>query len=743
MQLNKEVNELVFTRLKQERKQWRQDHPHRFVAKPTTKDDGTINMLKWYCEIPGPEGSPWEEGVYILYMDFSQSYPIKPPKYEPNIDSPAQYDPSKENKCTIRLGPELEISGYGCEDHFLELDTVTHSWEVLGEILSDSQLTKDILCAIGMPVLFNTDGGNYREPRYFTAWKSHRSLEELELPQFIQKITNQKYAPFGNAIIQTNDTRIGIETCQELWVPSTLSSQLGLNGVEIFLNQSGSHYEVHKQKRRLHMILEATIKTGGVYIYSNLRGCDGSRVYFDGASIVAQNGKVLGMTDMFSLQNVDVVVSDIDLGKVRSHRAEKKSFGEQSVERSIKQQFPIIKVDFQIANINFFDVNLKELDDKEVEQFIINDMSYGPSCFLWDYLRRSGASGYFLPFSGGADSASSALIVFNMCEIAYQTIKEKEDLDVLETLRKIVGDENYNPQNSRDICKKLLFTAYMGSRNSSLQTKLLAKQLADEINSRHFEISIDKIFQAFEDTIEDVFEKKAQFNQSYQEDLALQNIQARSRMVLAFIMGQLAQWKDGRQGFLLVLGSSNLDEGLRGYFTKYDCSSADINPIGSISKNDIKAFLKWNYNVKGIQSALKILEAVPTAELRPMEDNKITQADEQDMGMSYNDLSVYGRLRKIEKLGPVSMFKKLAQMWKDLNVRDVGEKVKKFFKFYSINRHKQTTLTPSFHAENYSIDDNRFDLRQFLYNSKWTYQFQRIDYLIDEREKYLKANQKK
>lgn len=28
MQANKEVNELVITRLKQERKQWRQDHPH-------------------------------------------------------------------------------------------------------------------------------------------------------------------------------------------------------------------------------------------------------------------------------------------------------------------------------------------------------------------------------------------------------------------------------------------------------------------------------------------------------------------------------------------------------------------------------------------------------------------------------------------------------------------------------------------------------------------------------------------
>lgn len=46
---------------------------------------------------------------------------------------------------------------------------------------------------------------------------------------------------------------------------------------------------------------------------------------------------------------------------------------------------------------------------------------------------------------------------------------------------------------------------------------------------------------------------------------------------------------------------------------------------------------------------------------------------------------------------------------------------------YSINRHKVTTLTPSYHAENYSPEDNRFDLRQFLYNSRWTWQFKKID----------------
>jgi NH3-dependent NAD+ synthetase len=39
------------------------------------------------------------------------------------------------------------------------------------------------------------------------------------------------------------------------------------------------------------------------------------------------------------------------------------------------------------------------------------EIAYGPACWLWDYLRRSGASGFLLPLSGGADSAATAAIV--------------------------------------------------------------------------------------------------------------------------------------------------------------------------------------------------------------------------------------------------------------------------------------------------------------------------------------------
>lgn len=42
-----------------------------------------------------------------------------------------------------------------------------------------------------------------------------------------------------------------------------------------------------------------------------------------------------------------------------------------------------------------------------------------------------------------------------------------------------------------------------------------------------------------------------------------------------------------------MLGSANVDEALSGYFTKYDCSSADINPIGGISKTDLRSLCKY------------------------------------------------------------------------------------------------------------------------------------------------------
>lgn len=59
---------------------------------------------------------------------------------------------------------------------------------------------------------------------------------------------------------------------------------MSLNGVEIFTNSSGSHHELRKLNTRVELIVEATKKAGGIYLYSNQQGCDGDRLYYDGTS---------------------------------------------------------------------------------------------------------------------------------------------------------------------------------------------------------------------------------------------------------------------------------------------------------------------------------------------------------------------------------------------------------------------------------------------------------------------------
>jgi len=177
--------------------------------------------------------------------------------------------------------------------------------------------------------------------------------------------------------------------------------------------------------------------------------------------------------------------------------------------------------------------------------------------------------------------------------------------------------------------------------------------------------------------------------------------------------------------------------------TKYDCSSADLNPIGAVSKEDLKRLLKWAGKLYPYPALLDIVNAPPTAELRPQSkessaasaDTEHSQLDEEDMGMTYTELGWFGRLRKIDRCGPLWMFQKLSSLWTHLSPSAIAEKVKLFFFYYSINRHKMTTLTPSYHAEQYSPDDNRFDLRPFLYPTRWSRQFKAIDMSVTQLER--------
>ncbi|GFZ01501.1 carbon-nitrogen hydrolase family protein [Actinidia rufa] len=367
------------------------------------------------------------------------------------------------------------------------------------------------------------------------------------------------------------------------------------------------------------------------------------------------------------------------------------------------------------------------------------EIAFGPGCWMWDYLRRSGASGFLLPLSGGADSSSVAAIVGCMCQLSFNP----------DAIRIGHYTDGQFPTDSKEFAKRIFYTVFMGSENSlkaamaaagrnssgritvfhqgggskrlqrridlkrstssmgiverieydpnrssriasvrwiegahhcvcSEATRMRAKLLADEIGSWHLDVCIDGVIAALLSLFQTLTGKRPRYKVdrgSNIENLGLQNSQARIRMVLAFMLASLVPWVHNKPGIYLVLGSSNVDEGLRGDLTKLD---------------------------------------------------------EVDMGMTYEELSVSGRLRKIFRCGPVSMFQNLCYKWgARLTPSEVADKVKHFFKYY-INRHKMTVLTPSYHAESYSPEDNRFDLRQFLYNARWPYQFRKIDELARE-----------
>ena len=739
-----------------------------------------------------------------------------------------------------RVGPELEVTGYGCEDHFLEADTYAHAWDALAGLLADAELTRGILCDVGMPVfhagvryncrVFLLDGrvllvrpklcladdGNYRESRYFAAWAKPfgAPLERLVLPECVRAVGGQASAPFGIALVHARDARIAAESCEELFAPQSPHTAFALAGADIISNGSGSHHQLRKLNTRVDLMRGCTAKEGGVYMYANQQGCDGGRLYYDGCAAVFANGECVAQGSQFSLADVECLAATVDLDDVRSYRAASVSRQVQAAHLAASLAPPAVDADiFLAADASTAGARLRAAPSppRPVNYHSPEEeIGLGPACWLWDYLRRSGAGGFFLPLSGGADSAATCAIVNVMCDLLWEEVSGAAAGDaagaaavgagagagsgaaagsaadagemsgaraggsgsatcaalVLADLRRVLGDAAYVPSSRADIAGRIMHTSYMATRNSGAATRRRAEALAAQVGTYHVHVNIDAAVAA----VVGIFallslqrtgaERAPRFETqggSRTEDLALQNIQARLRMVVAYMLAQLLPWlRGGRGGWLLVLGSANVDEALRGYMTKYDCSSADVNPIGAISKTDLAAFLRFSAARYGLPALAEIEAAPPSAELRPNAADaagaagaaaaaagESQQKDEEEMGMTYEELGYFGRLRKVQRCGPLSMYLKLlhvqAPPWRGLRPAEVAAKVRRFFYFYAVNRHKMTTLTPSYHAESYSPDDNRFDLRPFLYNTAWDAQFAAIASDVASRERDAEA----
>lgn len=324
-------------------------------------------------------------------------------------------------------------------------------------------------------------------------------------------------------------------------------------------------------------------------IYSNQKGCDGDRFYYGGKAAIIVNGTIAAQGPQFTLRDVEVTAATINLSQVRCYRQD---IGRPRELPDRTSFYKRIQVDFSLstpskgANSNGFSFTRQLLSAYSVEE----ELALGPACWLWDMLRRSGAAGFLCPLSGGIDSCSTATLVYGMCRVVMAAIQEGNEqviADVQRIVRYPQTGMGWLPSSPRELCNYILHTMYMGvTAHSSNETRSRAQNLANSIGAYHFDMDIDELFDAQRKLLARYANYEPKFSiygGSKAENLALHNIQARGRMVTAYYFAQTLPTTRQRHGSgaLLVLGSVNLEECLRGNVTKHDCSSADLSVTGA------------------------------------------------------------------------------------------------------------------------------------------------------------------
>ncbi len=554
---------------------------------------------------------------------------------------------AKEEGADFACFPELSICGYGSEDLFLSHWYPAKSLEKLKTLIPH---TIGLTVAVGLPVrisnkVYNTvaviengeligfvpkqfmaiDGVHY-EFRWFTPWPC-RELTQFDF--FGKKI------PFGDQIFQLKGIKYGFEICEDAWRGKARPGyRLKDRKVDLILNPSASHFAMGKTQERIDLMKESSEIFDCFYCYVNLLGNESGRMIFDGESMLANKGEILGRSPLLSFK--DVVTTYFELAPKEQKQAP---------------------------------VNPKE------EEFV-----QAAALAIFDYMRKSRSTGFVLSLSGGADSSTCAILVSEMVKRGIAELGQEK------FLAKAGLKGSFDSE--KQIVNKLLTTAYQGTKNSSDDTFLSAKELAESIGARFYHWEIDEEVNSYRNKIENAIGRELTWEQ---DDITLQNIQARARSPIIWMLSNLNN--------ALLMATSNRSEGDVGYTTMDGDTSGSISPIAAVSKDFIIHWLNWAEKNLGQSGLARVNSLQPTAELRPLES---TQTDEKDL-MPYPVLLEIEKLAIRDQKSPIDVYLILKEEL-TIDTETLKGYIKKFYQLWARNQWKRERLAPSFHLDEFNVD---------------------------------------
>ena len=522
--------------------------------------------------------------------------------------------------------PELSLTGYTIGDLFFQ-DTLYVQIEKALNKLEEFLKNDKRFVVVGLPL--NFEGRLYNCAAVIASGKICGIVPKSNIPnyqEFYEKrwfhsgegIKNayvsigKRNIPFGTDLIFChNDVKVGLEICEDLWVPSPPSSTLCRQGAELILNLSATDEVLGKYAYLRNLVASQSGRCRCCYAYASAGAGESSTdLVFSGNDIIAYDGAVQAETKRFD-KNMYFVTSWIDFEKLRNDRKKFNSFHQE------------VNDDIRLIPTNF--VSIDDGDEVEVAGMHSSSLEVDSHPFvpkshskLYDHceeiiaiqsaglaqrLRATGCENIVVGISGGLDSTLALLIA----------VKTFNDLSL--PLSQIHG-------------------VTMPGEATSSRTYLNSLKLMHQLKITHLEISVRE---AVELHFRDIEHDPKLYDAVYE------NSQARERTQ---ILMDLANKFNG-----MVLGTGDLSELALGWCTYNGDHMSMYNVNASVPKTLVRHIVKWfakDTDEEGLRTVLEDIVATPISpELVPSRsEEEISQITEDIIGpYELHDFFLYHLLR--------------------------------------------------------------------------------------------------
>ena len=252
------------------------------------------------------------------------------------------------NGTSVLVFPELCVTGYSCADLFAQERLLTAAEEAVAQVLKATKGLK-LLLAIGAPVRF--DGRLYNCALLLKEGKLLGIVPKTYLPNAAEfyemrwfqsgdKLAQPVEAEYAGQkallgirqLFRLGHATVGVEICQDLWVPLPPCTWAALAGAQVILNLSASNEALCKQDYRRMLVSSTSARLNAIYVYSSCGYGESTQdLVWGSSSIICENGAVLAENQRFGRES-SVITADADVARLENVRARNVNFRETLAE---------------------------------------------------------------------------------------------------------------------------------------------------------------------------------------------------------------------------------------------------------------------------------------------------------------------------------------------------------------------------------------------------------------------------